>query len=376
MVNWMDPSVIVEDLAIFNKTILVMTGLYAWEVIVTLPYDWSIITGKRKFKYPMAFYFLCRYSLLLSCIGINVALNTTKELNCQSLYVFNQLVGNTAVATASTLLMLRTIAIWSRNPYIVYPLTALSLGQWAILLHGIIIVDARWSPVAKGCVVVSAPPVFLNLIYIYTMTFDLIVLMLSCWGLIKTSGRSDLWSLLFKDGIIYFIVAFSANCCAAVLILLNLNPAMNIIMSVPAAVASAIVACRGFVRLSNWSNREVYLPSHVQTGPNGRPAMSAAGGKDNSFTKPPRIATVTGLSTPAAPQGVHISMEAYTTHDRRGPSPYQPNEKDFDDDLETGSEDDIISPGAVTFTRSENPHIMLPEPPRTTTPSGLNGERH
>lgn len=130
-----------------------MTGLYIWEIVVTLPYDFSIIIGKRKFKYPMAFYFLCRYSLLLSCIGMyvsrslprrsrdllltssfgdlssNIALNTSKALNCQALYVFNELVGNTAVATASTLLMLRTIAIWSRSPYVMYPLVVLSLGR-------------------------------------------------------------------------------------------------------------------------------------------------------------------------------------------------------------------------------------------------------
>ncbi|KAG8880724.1 hypothetical protein FRB98_004765 [Tulasnella sp. 332] len=382
MTNWMNPAVIMQDAAIFEKIILVMTGLYIWEIMVTLPYDWSIITGKRKFKYPMAFYFLCRYSLLLSCIGINIALNTSKALNCQALYVFNELVGNTAVATASTLLMLRTVAIWSRSPYILYPLVVLSLGQWAILLHGVIIVNASWSSVAGQCVVDGAAPIFLDLIYIYTMSFDLIVLVLSCWGLVRTSGRSDLWTLLFKDGIVYFIVAFSANCCAAVLILLNLNPAMNIIMSVPAAVASAIVACRGFVRLSTWNTREVYLPSHVQTGP-GRQAMSGAvhtsngsntkkgPGFDMTFAKPPRIATLSGLTSPsnANPKvadgpGVHISMEAYTTHDRRQPSPYHGDEKDYELDLEEGSESDVMAtPGSVTFTHSDNPHIRLPEAP-------------
>ena len=59
----------------------------------------------------------------------NIALNTASQINCQSLYVFNQFMGNTAIATASTLLMLRTIAIWSRNIYIVVPLVILSLGR-------------------------------------------------------------------------------------------------------------------------------------------------------------------------------------------------------------------------------------------------------
>ena len=92
------------------------------------------------------------------------------------------------------------------------------------------------------------------------MAYDLIVLVLSSIGLIRTSGRSDLWALLFKDGIVFFIVAFTANCIATVLLLLNLNPVMNIIATVPAAVASTTVACRGFVRLSTWNSEKVYLP--------------------------------------------------------------------------------------------------------------------
>lgn len=48
------------------------------------------------------------------------------------------------------------------------------------------------------------------------MAYDLLVLSLSSIGLVRSLGRSDLWSLLFQDGIVYFIVAFSANTVATV----------------------------------------------------------------------------------------------------------------------------------------------------------------
>lgn len=48
------------------------------------------------------------------------------------------------------------------------------------------------------------------------MAYDLLVLVLSSYGLVRTSGRSDLWALLFRDGIVYFMVAFSANTIATV----------------------------------------------------------------------------------------------------------------------------------------------------------------
>ncbi|KAG8994081.1 hypothetical protein FRB90_000538 [Tulasnella sp. 427] len=374
MVNWMEPARIMEDAAIFSKLILVCLGLYGWELIVTFSYDWTIFTGKRKFKYPMGFYFACRYSLFLSLLGIVIALNTTTKLNCQALYVFNQLMGNIAIATASTLLMLRTIAIWSRNLIVVVPLVLLALGQWGILLHGVITVHAQWSDVAKSCVVTDTLPIFLDLIYVYTMGYDLLVLLVSSIGLIRTTGRSDLWSLLFQDGIVYFIVAFSANCVATVFLLLDLNPAMNIMATVPAAVASSVVACRGFVRLSTWNSREVYLPTHAE-GAGARPGMSMGGPRGSGTTHESPFAKTSRLGvTKSLNEGVHISMEAYTTTDNRD----LPGSKEYESDVdETGSESEVGN-GAVRYTHSERAQVKLPEPPRVgftqdlTTPKSQN----
>ncbi|KIO32231.1 hypothetical protein M407DRAFT_18801 [Tulasnella calospora MUT 4182] len=362
MVNWMDPARIQADAAVFSKLMLVCLGLYAWEVIVTFPYDMTIFTGKRKFKYPMVFYFSCRYALFFSLLGINIALNSTTRLNCQALYVFNQLMGNIAIATASTLLMLRTIAIWSRNLMIVVPLCILALGQWGILLHGVITVHAVYSDVARSCVVTDTLPVFLDLIYVYTMGYDLLVLLISSIGLVRTSGRSDLWTLLFQDGIVYFVVAFTANCVATVFLLLDLNPAMNIMATVPAAVASSIVACRGFVRLSTWANKDVYLPTHAEgNGPRPGLSMGAPRGSGTNTSEAAFAGKNSRLGvTKSLNEGVHISMEAYTTTDNRD----LPGGKEYDSDVdETGSESENGN-GAVRYTRSERAQVKLPEPPR------------
>jgi hypothetical protein len=55
------------------------------------------------------------------------------------------------------------------------------------------------------------------------------------------------------DGILFFLVAFVANALPAVFLLINLNPVMNIIWSIPAIALSASVACRSFVRLSEFA---------------------------------------------------------------------------------------------------------------------------
>ena len=64
--------------------------------------------------------------------------------------------------------MLRTIAVWNRSPLVTTLLVITSLGQWGILFHGIATVRSSWSDVAKSCVVDAVPPVYIELIYLYS----------------------------------------------------------------------------------------------------------------------------------------------------------------------------------------------------------------
>jgi hypothetical protein len=229
-------------------------------------YDWEIVMGKRRRKWIMLLYFFCKWIMLFAVIAMVLVLNIDTPINCQALYSFAEFTGNSAIGAASTLLMLRTIAIWTRNLWVTVPLVILSLGQWGILFHGMTIVRAGFSPEAHSCVVIStgdANNLNLNLLYLYTMFVDLVVLVLSTIGLLLTPGRSTLWKLLFKDGVVFFLMAFWSNAAATVMLLLNLNPALNLIFSVPAACITASAASRSFIRLSTWAPPDVYLHQSV-----------------------------------------------------------------------------------------------------------------
>ncbi|KDQ09991.1 hypothetical protein BOTBODRAFT_36610 [Botryobasidium botryosum FD-172 SS1] len=259
MPDWSDPLEIQRDTEVFVKILILLLGLYTWEVLGSLRFEWQVISGKKKFTWLMVVYFLCKYSLLMCLIVVNIATGVSTEVNCGALYTFSQIAGNTAIGTTSALLMFRTFAIWSTKKYIVIPLCVLFLGQWALLLHGYTIVKSSWSPEAMACVVYTKPEI-IKAIYVYTMLFDLTVLLLSIAGLLLSPARSGLWGLLFTDGVIYFIASFTAYLFPVVFAYLNLNPAMNIICPVPASVCSGIVACRLFVRLSDRVHADVYIP--------------------------------------------------------------------------------------------------------------------
>lgn len=126
-------------------------------------------------------------------------------VNCQALYIFNQVFGNAAIGFASINLSLRTIAVWSQSPYIVIPLVLVILGHWSLLLHGLLI-SAAWED--GTCVITKTDNKVLAATFIYSMCFDFSVLCLTAYKLLfPWNGHSKLVKMIFGDGLIFFIVA-------------------------------------------------------------------------------------------------------------------------------------------------------------------------
>ncbi|KAI0322861.1 hypothetical protein OF83DRAFT_1048291 [Amylostereum chailletii] len=239
MPDWNSPVEQAHDADAFAKLIHAMLGLYIWEFVTSLDFDWAIIS-ERKFRWPMVFYFLGRYILLGALVGVAISLDVTEVVDCQALYTFNQCAGNFAIG----------MGVWRLKWYIVVPLVAIILGHWSLLLHGILL-KAQWVE-GEGCVITQTNSTILSASFIYSMGFDLLVLVLTAYKLAKPEGgKSRLVQLIFNDGLVYFVVAFLANMIATIFMLLNLDPIMSIVANVPAAVASTIVASRVVRRLSN-----------------------------------------------------------------------------------------------------------------------------
>ena len=196
----------------------------------------------------------------------------SREIDCQALYIFNQVFGNAAIGFASINLSLRTIALWSQSLYIIIPLVAFILGHWSLLLHGLLI-SAAWTP--AGCAITKTDNTILAATFIYSMCLDFLVLCLNAYKLLYwMDGYSRLAKLVFCDGLIFFIVAlvyyplylglasgdlcitrFLANLLATTFMLLNLNVVMSIMFNVPAAIASTIVASRAVIRLTEFATK-------------------------------------------------------------------------------------------------------------------------
>ncbi|PCH41403.1 hypothetical protein WOLCODRAFT_89251 [Wolfiporia cocos MD-104 SS10] len=273
MVNWSSPAEIAVDTGVYDKLVFSLFGVYVWELFQTSNFEWSLITRKRKFTWPL--------------------------INCQALYTFNSWAGNMTILCASTSLMLRTIAIWERQLKVVIPLCTLCLAFWGLLWRGMFVLEAEYSTSAGMCTLTSSNHVLLNINFFMTMCFDLIILGFTMAKLIPHKTQSDLWTLLFRDGLVYFIVTFCFNALPALIPVLDFDKILNI----PAATFSAMAACRSVIRLQEFSHSDVYVHSASQIA-----SPAAGGAAARRFTQGRR-------SLAFARPEVHVTTDQFVMED-------------------------------------------------------------
>ncbi|KAJ8086373.1 hypothetical protein PM082_005196 [Marasmius tenuissimus] len=233
--------------------------------------DWN---SPQELEKAAVFFFLARYCIAMALIALTVSVTittkvnsfstvsficlslgdgTSTQINCQGLYTFIAWAGNLAMLASSTSLMLRTIALWERRLIVVVPLGILCLGHWGILHRTMFMLRVQWDDNARGCVVTYTNHTLNNLTFCYTMGFDFVILVYTTIALTtRHNVRTDLWKLLFQDGLVYFLVTFTANCFPTVFNVLNLSTIINVITTIPPAVVSSIASCRAVMRLMQY----------------------------------------------------------------------------------------------------------------------------
>ncbi|OCH85024.1 hypothetical protein OBBRIDRAFT_344677 [Obba rivulosa] len=277
MVDWSSSAEIARDARAYDGLMHAFFGLYIWEMFVSFDFDWSYISGKRTFKWPLIFYFANRYLMLFALIGIITWLNVTSPINCNALYTYIQIFGNLAACLSSVNLSLRTMAVWNMTWYIIAALILIIIGHWSLLLFHGGLFKAMWNETTASCSVVYTNYRFFKATFIYSMCFNFVVLALTAWGLMYQMGQSRgkfsrIATLIFKDGLIFFIIAFTIELLAVILIELNLNPVMSNMLNVLPSILSTIAACRIVRRLAEVTQMEVEL-----LGPSSRSRAHSLG---------------------------------------------------------------------------------------------------
>ncbi|KAN0141453.1 hypothetical protein V8E53_000698 [Lactarius tabidus] len=179
-----------------------------------------------------AIYSLARVCTLIIAILSMLAFDSPNPINCQLRIIFELIFASLAFAAASSLIVLRIIAIWNRNGIAV----AIAISTWgtnvAFLIHNIALLRSAWEPVQSFCVVLN--PERTKKAVIAGLITDVVLLLTMLIGLLRMRLHGTMFSLgqlLWNQGLIWLFLATVAEVPPAVFISLNLNGKINDIAS-------------------------------------------------------------------------------------------------------------------------------------------------
>ncbi|KAF9527992.1 hypothetical protein CPB83DRAFT_894710 [Crepidotus variabilis] len=272
MVDWNSPTVINATAQTSKYVGHIAFGIYLYDYIASLWFEYDFLRGKKKFKWPLVFYFANRYSMLGYLIASVTVYNfpSNYRINCRVVYGLLMSFGEVSRGLASVNFALRTIAVWSKNRFVIAGLSVAILGECAIVIIGIRSTTSTFID-GFGCVphLEEATLYWLTVLFIYSACFDLTILVLNVSKLGLPIGRAfklpnSLVTLIINQGIMYYFVSLTCDLIAVTVLLLDLNFVMAF-MAVPADLLSTMVACRAVRSLTNraYENQTEgqYMPS-------------------------------------------------------------------------------------------------------------------
>jgi len=247
MVDWNSTAEISIDATALAWFMHVLLGVYSWEFVSTFKFDWGYITRRRKFQWPLAFYFANRYCLFLTLMGVMVAVNVTTPINCQALFVIVELCSHASIGFACINFAMRAVPLWGGNKWVTILLIILTLGHWSLILQAGFI-DSTFHP-NMGCLITQANAKIQTATFVYASVFDLVTLTLI---MVKHPfrGPSTFSKILHHDSFLYILMALCFNCLATIFMHLDLNTMMASIFVFPSAVFSTISATRCIRRIT------------------------------------------------------------------------------------------------------------------------------
>ncbi|KAH9988669.1 hypothetical protein BJV77DRAFT_964279 [Russula vinacea] len=233
----------------------VLAGIFIWEFITTLDYEWRVFRGRLPYRWTIWVYSVARVSCLMGVVLNFVGMDVTSRLNCQSFFCLS-------LACASLLIVLRmyviiypftispdkvlidaaSIAIWSRHKAV----RVATLSIWGI--------GVGFHVQSPLCMEPGRTQLFVchiqeRLTRPYpTILSDLVLVIIMLVGLIILSrnGSSSfgLTPLIIKQGIIWLSIAFLSEAPEAVIAMLSSNDQFIEMLLTPGTITMIIAATR------------------------------------------------------------------------------------------------------------------------------------
>ncbi|KAH8994732.1 hypothetical protein EDB86DRAFT_3167588 [Lactarius hatsudake] len=226
MVDWNGSTTIIAEMTALIRVVHVIGGIYIWEIILCLGFEYSVITKKRKFTWPFLLYLGCRWCPLFSIMFQFLGPDVSHKIDCQACVVLAFISAYLSFMCASALIFLRVAVLWDRNKTVITFACAVWIGNTIIYAYSLTTLRSAWVGL---CTILN--PEFARISILSTFTTDLILLVLMLTGLKRWNHAPrthGVWRLLWTQGLIWVMVVTLAEVPPTVFILLNLNDPLNL----------------------------------------------------------------------------------------------------------------------------------------------------
>ncbi|KAH8994996.1 hypothetical protein EDB92DRAFT_252115 [Lactarius akahatsu] len=227
-VDWHDHARVIADYLIFIKLTHVLGGVFIWDFVLNLGFEYSILTGKRRLTWTSPLYLGCRWSSLSLVIVQFLALDSggSHAIDCQVVIVMVFVFAYLTLLFASALIALRVTALWEYNKIVV----AIAFNSWLanVIIYAYSTAKSRGYWVEGECVIQHT--FHSNISVFSTLAIDFLLLTLMLVGLLRWNIRSGgIFQLMYAQGLAWVLVVALAEIPPAVFIALNLNDPMNMV---------------------------------------------------------------------------------------------------------------------------------------------------
>ncbi|KAI0255592.1 hypothetical protein BJV78DRAFT_686538 [Lactifluus subvellereus] len=254
------------DEGAFVNFMHLLGGIFLWDFLTTMGFEWDFIIGKRKYRWTILLYSIGRIGAVGNATSNLVGFEVTHQINCAQWTIWTLILAYISFACASALIALRVIDIWIHNSMI----TRLTIGMWLtnagfLFYGGIAAVRSTWSTASGGYALESTFQSWDNITVIVVTGFAQLIIMLV--GLLRCRQRSHgMFRNLSVQGFIWSATATLGELLSVVFINLNLNSnPWNLMFQNIALYTTQICVARMYRALAN-HNTDVYgNPSYIIT---------------------------------------------------------------------------------------------------------------
>jgi len=235
----------------FIKLVHFCAGVYIWEFITTLGFEWEVYTGKRPYRWPFIVYVTARV-LALICVIISLAVfNVTGLLNCNAWLGFVLSTAWFSAASASFLLVLRGISLWGWDFRIVVLTGSFFLANLVGSLYSLKKVDVGSSPGLQTCLPSQTGQfrwsIMINFIE------DSVLLAVMLFGVLRRRNATPLWELLCLQSLFWTLAVVLTELPSVVLVFRNINDGWNMMFQYPHFTLMVIASSRAYRHLSQYT---------------------------------------------------------------------------------------------------------------------------